>query len=173
MGDAGAAPQPRPVFDPTRFRDTMAAHPSGVAVITTIDRRGTPRGMTATAVCSVSASPPLLLVCVDRESRTLPALLDRHAFIVNFMKSGRHLVCRRFASKTDDKFDGFAWSESPAGLPVLAQDAGAWLECEIEHCVDAGDHMVVIGRVMHGSGPGPDHEPIVYYRREFRSWTPA
>ena len=58
------------------FFDVMASFPSGVAIVTTLDADGTPRGLTTTAVCSVSADPPTILVCVDRASRTLAAEVE-------------------------------------------------------------------------------------------------
>ena len=64
----------------------MSAFPTGVAIVTTLEPDGTPRGLTTNAVSSVSAEPPILLVCVDRDSRTLPALLHTKRFVVNFMR---------------------------------------------------------------------------------------
>ena len=77
----------------------------------------------------MSADPPLLLVCVDLESRTLEALRVRGRFVVNFMRQGRGDLCLLFASKADDKFAAVTWRPSPRGLPVLADDALAWAEC--------------------------------------------
>ena len=70
----------------------MSAFPTGVAVVTTLDAEGGPRGLTTNALCAVSAEPPLLLVCVDRESRTLPALLHSGRFVVNFLVDLSYLL---------------------------------------------------------------------------------
>ena len=93
----------------------MSAFPTGVAIVTTLEPDGTPRGLTTNAVTSVSAEPPILLVCVDRNSRTLPALLHTKRFVVNFMRSDHVEICQLFASKADDKFA--AWRGRP-GLAV-------------------------------------------------------
>ena len=110
----------------------MSAFPTGVAVVTTLDADGEPRGLTTNALCSVSAEPPLLLVCVDKESRTLPALLHSRRFVVNFLAERRDELARLFASKTDDKFGGVAWEPGLGGMPCLREDSLAYAECETE-----------------------------------------
>src|SRR2546428_13847279 len=90
--------------DRQTFFEIMASFPSGVAVVTTLDGEETPRGLTSTAVSSVSADPPLLLVCVDVESRTLDSLRVRGRFVVNSMRQGRGELCMLFASKAADTF---------------------------------------------------------------------
>ena len=149
----------------------MAAFPSGVAIITTLDEDRLPRGLTTTAVCSVSADPPLILVCVDRGSRTLPSLRSRRQFVVNFARVGAEALCDRFASKEEDKFAGVAWRPSPLGLPILDGHALAWLECEAEQHVEAGDHVVLIGRARAGGAPLQTQEPVVYHDRRYGRWT--
>src|SRR5437764_15186396 len=110
------------------FLEIMASFPSGVAIVTTLDGGDVPRGLTTTAVSSVSAEPPLLLVCVDLTSRTLPALRDGGRFVVNFLREGRSELARLFASKADDKFEGVDWRPTASGMPVLESDALAWAE---------------------------------------------
>jgi flavin reductase (DIM6/NTAB) family NADH-FMN oxidoreductase RutF len=153
------------------FAEIMASFPSGVAVVTTL-QNGDARGLTTTAVSSVSAEPPLLLVCVDLTSRTLPAMLERGAFVVNFLRSGRDALARRFASKAEDKFGGIAWRPSPAGLPILHDDAVAWAECSTEERIGAGDHVILLGRVDAGETLHPTDMPLMYYRRTWGEWTP-
>jgi len=105
------------------FMHIMSAFPTGVAIVTTLEPDGTPRGLTTNAVTSVSADPPILLVCVDRASRTLPALLHSKRFAVNFMRDDCAEICGLFASKADDKFAHVAYRASPGGLPLLEHDA--------------------------------------------------
>jgi flavin reductase (DIM6/NTAB) family NADH-FMN oxidoreductase RutF len=100
------------------FFEIMASFPSGVAIVTTLDPEGVPRGLTTTAVSSVSAHPPTVLVCVDLGSRTLDALRARRRFVVNFMGQGRSQLCLLFASKADDKFDRVSWRPTETGLPL-------------------------------------------------------
>ena len=155
------------------FTAIMAAFPTGVAVVTTLDAAGAPKGFASNAVTSVSAEPPLLLVCVDRTSRTLPSLLARGAFCVNFLKDGRHEICRKFASKCDDKFEEIAWMTVGSGLPLLTEDSLAHAECVTESIIEAGDHLIVIGRVVAGRPPAEEERPLAYYRRCYGQFAPC
>jgi flavin reductase (DIM6/NTAB) family NADH-FMN oxidoreductase RutF len=151
------------------FLAIMSAFPTGVAIVTTLEPDGTPRGLTTNAVTSVSAEPPILLVCVDRNSRTLPALLHTKRFVVNFMRSDHEEICRLFASKADDKFARVAWTPGRGGVPILHEGAVAHAECVTVEELELGDHVVVAGEVAAGSSPAGDDVPIVYFRRSYTS----
>ena len=151
----------------------MASFPSGVAIVTTAGADGTPYGLTTTALTSVSADPPTLLVCVDLSSRTLPVLRAAGRFVVNFMRAGRSDLCLLFASKAEDKFARVAWRRSQRGLPLLEHDAIAWAEVETEQELEVGDHVVLIGQVRDGGAHEHGLAPLMYYRRSWGVWTPA
>jgi flavin reductase (DIM6/NTAB) family NADH-FMN oxidoreductase RutF len=151
------------------FFAIMSAFPTGVAIVTTLEPDGTPRGLTTNAVTSVSAEPPILLVCVDRCSRTLPALLHTKRFVVNFMRDDCAELCALFASKADDKFSQIAWTPGKGEVPVLHEGAVAHAECSTLDELEVGDHVVVTGLVEAGSPPDPSDVPIVYFRREYSS----
>jgi flavin reductase (DIM6/NTAB) family NADH-FMN oxidoreductase RutF len=151
----------------------MASFPSGVAIVTTSTADGTPYGLTTTAVSSVSADPPTLLVCVDIGARTLPVLRASGRFVVNFMREGRGELCLLFASKADDKFAHVDWAPTPDGLPQLQKDSVAWAECTTDQQLEIGDHVVLIARVVDGGVAGADDSPLMYYRRSWGVWTPT
>jgi flavin reductase (DIM6/NTAB) family NADH-FMN oxidoreductase RutF len=155
--------------DRSHFVAIMSAFPTGVAIVTTLEPNGTPRGLTTNAVTSVSAEPPILLVCVARDSRTLPALLHTKRFVVNFMRDDCADVCTLFASKADDKFGQVAWTPGLGGVPVLHEGAIAHAECTTLEELEIGDHVVVTGLVEDGSPPDPAQAPIVYFRRSYAS----
>jgi flavin-dependent trigonelline monooxygenase, reductase component len=160
--------------DRDTFLEIMASYPAGVAIVTTLDADGTPRGLTTTAVSSVSADPPLLLVCVDQTSRTLPALRAGGRFVVNFLREGRAELARLFASKRDDKFEHVVWRPSASGIPVLEHDALAWAECTTVQEIEPGDHVVLLGHLEEGAGaPSDEDAPLMYYRRSWGVWRPA
>ncbi len=161
------------MVDRDTFVEIMASYPAGVAIVTTLDEDGAPRGLTTTAVSSVSAEPPLLLVCVDLTSRTLPALRAGGRFVVNFLREGRGEVARVFASKADDKFDHVRWERSPSGLPVLVADALAWAECVTVRELEPGDHVILLGQVEDGAGAADEDVPLMYYRRSWGVWRPS
>ena len=152
------------------FRRVLAAFAAGVAVVTTIDADGEPRGLTTTALTSVSLNPPLVLVCVGVESRTLPAIRHSGRFAVNLVDASAIELATRFASKDEDKFSDAAWRGGVYGSPVLHDDAVAWLECRLEREIEAGDHVVLIGHVEHGDATDDVRSPLTYYQRRFGTW---
>jgi flavin reductase (DIM6/NTAB) family NADH-FMN oxidoreductase RutF len=154
------------------FRRVMAELAAGVAVVTTVDEDGAPRGLTTTALTSVSLDPPLVLICIGSESRTLPAIRASGHFVVNLVHSAAGELAARFASKVEDKFADSAWRPGLRGSPVLHDHVHAWLECRVEREIEAGDHVVLLGHVEHGDATGEELEPLTYYRRRFGTWAP-
>lgn len=156
------------------FRALVGSFPTGVTVVTTLGVDGTPRGLTSNAFSSVSAVPPLLLVCVDKRSNTLPALEASGAFVVNFLAAGRDAVSNTFASKVDDKFAGLHWEPSTLsrGAPILVDDVIGYAECTTHQVIDAGDHAIFLGRI-EGGAVNADVRPLMYYRRQYATWPEA
>jgi flavin reductase (DIM6/NTAB) family NADH-FMN oxidoreductase RutF len=152
------------------FRGVVGSFPAGVAVVTSRGADGVPRGLTSNAICSVSASPPLLLVCVDKRSQTLASIREAGSFVVNFLAAGREELSDRFAAKHPDKLAGVAWEPSriAAGAPMLVDDVVAVAECVVTHEVDAGDHWVFIGGIE--AGAVYERVPLLYYRRSYAAW---
>ena len=145
------------------FCDIMGSFPTGVTVLTTVDPEGKPCGMTCSAVCSVSADPPLLLSCVRAPSSTLEAIRAARGFLVNFLASDAGELSTRFASRTPDKFAGVSWQPSELlGLPLL-EPTVAYAECALHDLVDAGDHRIVLGRIVAGRAM-VDRTPLGYWR---------
>jgi len=155
--------------EPATFRSIMAAFPTGVTVITTTGRDGEPKGFTSNAVTSVSLDPPMLLVCVALTSETLPVLRESRRFVVNFLKGGEHEISDRFARKGADKFDGLAYHDHD-GLPVLGDHTIAHAICETEDEIEAGDHIVLLGRVLAGDAIAGETQPLLYYRSKYTAW---
>lgn len=162
-----------PAISRQRFFEIMASFPSGVAIVTTLDADDVPRGLTTTAVSSVSADPPTLLVCVDLGSRTLAALRASRRFVVNFMCAGRSHLCLLFASKAPDKFADVEWAPTASGLPLLHHDVLAWAECATIHDVEIGDHALLVAGVQDGGVQAELEPPLMYYRRSWGVWTPT
>ena len=153
---------------PELHKQLLAGFPAGVTVVTAFDADRRPRGLTITAFAGVSLSPPLVLVCVDRQSNTLPAIRVSRGFTVNIMSTAAVDVCRLMASKSPDKFDGVDWSR-PAnreGGPVLHGHSTAHIACRTWREIDAGDRVIFIGVVTEGRSY-EDNEPLVFHRRNF------
>jgi len=155
--------------EPATFRSIMSAFPTGVTVITTTGQDGDPKGFTSNAVTSVSLDPPMLLVCVALTSETLPVLRQTRRFVVNFLKGGEHEISDRFARKGAEKFDGVEYDDQD-GLPVLRDHTIAHAVCETVEEIEAGDHIVLFGRVLDGDAIVGETQPLLYYRSKYTSW---
>ena len=156
--------------DRERYRALAGSFPTGVTIVTTLDGAGAPRGLTTQSFVGLSTEPPLLIVAIDKSSRTLPFLREHRAFVVNFLKVGGEQVATRFASKADDKFAGVPWRPAPAakGAPILHECAIAYAECIMTREVEAGDHWILIASVEGGDVLGGT--PLLYYKRTYASW---
>ncbi|MCA2010299.1 flavin reductase family protein [Pararhodobacter sp. CCB-MM2] len=135
--------------DPGHFRSAMARFPGAVTIITTQTPQGR-RGITATAVCSVTADPPSLLVCVNRATGTCQGILETGRFAVNLLAGPSGDMAMRFAgvggATGEEKFAMGDWRSDAMGLPVLA-DALVAFSCEVAESSAAGTHQVFIGQI--------------------------
>jgi flavin reductase (DIM6/NTAB) family NADH-FMN oxidoreductase RutF len=153
--------------DRAAFFALMSAFPTGVTIVSTLGEDGQPRGLTCTMTCSVSAEPPLLLVCIDKKSNTLPALRQAGRFVVNYLRDGRAELSNRFATHSPGKWIGVAWKPTRHGIPCLHADSLAYAECCVVNETDSGDHVIFIGRVVGGRPPAPGTQPLIYFRRTY------
>jgi 4-nitrophenol 2-monooxygenase / 4-nitrocatechol 4-monooxygenase, reductase component len=145
------------------FRNVIGHFATGVTVITAVDEER-PYGTTASAVTSLSLEPPMMLVCLDRESQTGRAITVAGRFAVNILGEDQADLALRFATKAPDKFDGVATTTGVFGEPLLA-DALATLECRVVEQTQGGTHVVFFGEVEAGSAR--DGAPLAYYRGQF------
>ena len=148
-------------FDSARFRTVLGHFPTGVTVITAAGPDG-PVGFTIGSFVSVSLDPPLVGFFPQRSSTTWPPMEQAGGFCVNVLTAEQGELCWRFAKETDDKFAGVAWQPAPvSGAPML-DGALAWIDCTIEQVSDAGDHVLVLGRVQDlGAAEG---DPQLFFR---------
>jgi flavin reductase (DIM6/NTAB) family NADH-FMN oxidoreductase RutF len=159
------------MIDPSHFRRVMGHFAAGVAVLTTLRDDGHPAGLTASAVCSVSLQPTLLLACVDRASESHRFVEGSGVFAVNVLEEGEgETLARRFGSSTgEDKFLGTAFHAERTGAPVL-DAALAWLDCRVRNAYDGGDHTIFVGEVE--AAETREGTPLVYYRGGYGRFAP-
>ena len=143
-------------FGEAHYRAVLGHFATGVTIVTAMDD-GQPAGLSVNSFTSVSLDPPLVAFCVARGSSTWPRIRATARFTVSILAEDQEDLSRVFATTGADKFRGVAWWEGPSGGPVLA-GALAWIECTIERVDDAGDHWIVLGRVVdlevgHTGGP--------------------
>ncbi len=177
-------------MDRRRYFDIMGAAPTAVTIVTTVDATegsgggsfvpadgddaeaalSRPVGLTVSAVTSVSAEPPILAICLDVRSRTLPIVVRAGRFAVNFLRGDRAELAARFAAPIADRFAGVGWCSGVLGVPILVDDALAYAECLVGGRFAIGDHVVVLGRVVDGAPPPPGSRPLMYFRHGFSAW---
>lgn len=151
------------------FRGLMSAFPTGVAVITSVDERGRPHGMTCTSLSSVTLDPPTLLLCLDIRSGTLAALRASGSVAVNLLHSRGRQAAEIFASRSAARFDHVAWQPTElTGMPGLVNDAFAVAECKVRDLTAVGDHMIVLAEVL--SVDQRADVPLLYGLRQFCTW---
>jgi flavin reductase (DIM6/NTAB) family NADH-FMN oxidoreductase RutF len=140
----------------------MRALAGAVTVLATV-HAGRRWGLTATAVCSLSAEPPRLLACVNQGGASFAAFQASRTFAVNVLADGQFTVAERFAGRdggAGDRFSTGAWHEGVLGLPVIAGAAGTF-ECRVAEIIDAGTHAILIGDVA-AVRTSDDGRPLLY-----------
>ncbi len=139
----------------------MSAVPTGVTVVTAMGDDN-PSGMTANAVVSLSAAPPMMLACLDREARTLSSVRASGRFGINVLAEDQAGLARRFATKDPEpeKWEDVAWAIEE-GAPRIA-GCVAWIRCELKDLIDGGDHLIVTGAVLETEAT--EREPLIFHR---------
>jgi flavin reductase (DIM6/NTAB) family NADH-FMN oxidoreductase RutF/pimeloyl-ACP methyl ester carboxylesterase len=136
-----------PAIDSKALRAAFGAFATGVTVVATTERDGSPRGFTANSFTSVSLDPPLVLVCIAKTASSYAVFSGTTGFAISILAESQRDVSGLFASKAADKFERAAWRRSGSGHPII-EEAAAWLDCRTERIVEAGDHAILIGRVL-------------------------
>jgi flavin reductase (DIM6/NTAB) family NADH-FMN oxidoreductase RutF len=152
-----------PVVAASDFRAAMRELAAGVTIVTA-GREAARRGLTATAVCSVSTDPPTLLVCVNRDAEGHAAIMASRTFCVNVIAAEHRALAERFAGRDGargaDRFDVGEWRSLSTGAPVLA-DAVAAFDCHVIHAIDCGTHTVFLGAVT-ATTTSPERAALFY-----------
>ncbi|GBQ44158.1 FMN reductase (NADH) RutF [Komagataeibacter europaeus] len=156
------------------FRNGMAALPGAVTVVTTDGPHG-PHGFTASAVCSVSDTPPTLLVCINRTTSAHPYILKHGVLAINVLHEAQHELSNTFSSRSRSMAERFAagkWHAGLTGAPVL-DDALVSFDCRIREIRDVGTHTIVIAHVVDVTVGNDDVRPaLVWFNRQYSRVTP-
>jgi len=155
--------------DGRHYRDVIGCFATGVTIVTAVGAEGSLEGMTANSVTSVSMEPILLAVCFNRGSTTLDAVISSGSFVVNLLSTEQENLSNAFARRGPAPFGDCNYTRAELGSPVLEGGLG-FLECKTHHSVEAGDHIVVFGEVVHcESKPG---DPLLFFRGGYREIAP-
>ncbi|WTI81785.1 flavin reductase family protein [Streptomyces sp. NBC_00726] len=160
------------------FRAALSRLAAGVVLVTAQeppldeDGRGEDVGMTATAFMSVSLDPPLVMVSLRNDSRMDDLLAEQPLWAVSVLAESQRHIAGRFAMKgrISDRllFEDIPYVRGEVTGAPLAGGALATLECRTEQRVVAGDHTLVIGRVLGARVPSGDGGPLTYFRGKYR-----
>lgn len=155
---------------PEQFRAALGQWPSGVSIVTS--RVGnTPVGMTVSAFFSVSLTPPLVAVCLDRKSATLDAIANGRRFAVNVLSAEQSALSDRFALAPElTRFDGVALLDEPGAMSPLLAKAVVNLDCEVDATHGAGDHVLCVGRVLLALPHAG--EPLLFHASRYHRLAP-
>ena len=154
--------------DKQAYREGMARLSAAVNVITTDGPAGR-AGFTASAVCSVTDTPPTLLVCANRANDSYPAMKTNGILCVNTLAGAHEPLSPLFAGLTDHtmaaRFEGATWHTLATGAPAL-DGALASFDCRIVQIIEVGTHDVFICEV-DAVETGSMHEGLIYYARGY------
>lgn len=152
--------------DAADFKAALSRFPAGVTVITMVGPEGD-HGMTASAFCSLSLDPPLVLVCVKNGNTTHGRLLDAPGFGVNILSQAQEHLSNRFAGygpPMDDWFSDLEVERGEASGAPLIGGSLARLDCSLYGTREGGDHTIFIGKVEGGAVSEGDPDPLIYMR---------
>src|SRR3989442_12914758 len=173
------------------FRQVAGQFATGVTVVTTCSQ-GKPAGITVNAFCSVSLEPPLVLVCIDLISLTLPVIRESGSFAVNILTNEQEHLSRCFAGSTQERYEHFCHTNfhtAATGAPII-DDSLAFIDARVVAEYPGGDHVIFLGQVEamgtngqvvfarkadrehtivveHGSN-GAEKAPLAYYLGQYR-----
>ncbi|MDH4145928.1 MAG: flavin reductase family protein [Acidimicrobiia bacterium] len=154
-----------PATDSAHFRKVLGAFPTGVTVVTAVDD-GKPVGMAIGSFTSVSLDPPLVAFLPTKASSTWASIERAGSFCVNVMADDQGALCAQFASRMDDKFEGVDWEPTDdTGAPRLA-NCIAWMDCTTDAVHDAGDHVIVVGRV-EAMDVDREAPPLLFFKGQY------
>lgn len=145
------------------FRRVLGHYASGITVVTAlVDEQAV--GMTCQSFFSLSMDPPLIAFAPSKSSRSYADIRRSKSFCINILSESQQHISNGFARSNSDKFAGIEWQAGKSGSPILP-DVLSWIDCEFEAEHDAGDHYLVIGRVLDMRAT--DQQPLLYFQGKY------
>ena len=157
-----------PLVNSTDFVTAMSQHASSVTIITTVESN-VRYGLTATAVTSVTATPPRLLICINKSGSTHEKIVSAGIFAVNVLSEDQEKIGEAFSGMFGKDFDRFSlgvWATMATGSPIL-QNTSSSFDCKLVQTVDQSTHSLFIGEVL-ATTARQNADPLLYANRRFR-----
>jgi len=155
-------------LDPQAFKDLMR-HQAGAVTLIATGKKGNRTGLIATAVCSLTDSPPSLLICVNESASAHDLIAETKSFSVNLLCPSHKELVRVFTGQTglagEARFDDTLWQTLKTGAPVL-KDALCTFDCDVSDIKKVSTHTIYIGEVRAGQSRD-EEDPLVYFRGGF------
>jgi flavin reductase (DIM6/NTAB) family NADH-FMN oxidoreductase RutF len=162
-------------IDTRELRNAFGCFATGITVVTALDEKDAAVGITANSFSSVSLDPPMLLWCLDRKSQTFEVFSACGTFVITVLDANGAPIASRFAMKGGHSAEGLDTVPTELGPPTFA-DALAVFECDTHARHDAGDHMIILGRIRRFTHlPDPERKgpgPLLYYRGRYGNLAP-
>ena len=174
MADATKTAPSKVRIDPQTYRDVMGRFVTGVTVVTTLENPDAsdaqPWGTTVNSFTAVSLDPPLVLVSIGQERSIHPIIERTRRFAVNILGEDSQALSDCFAGAPSQlprsAFCDAAYALGECGLPIL-ESAIAYVGCEVERIITAGDHTLYIARVVEAATRDEPGWPLLYFRRHY------
>ncbi|MFD8081577.1 flavin reductase family protein [Kitasatospora sp. NPDC059722] len=149
------------------LRNVLGRFATGVVAVTSADpATGHRAGLVANSFCSASLEPALVSFCVAHTSASWPLIRSAEPLGISILGAQQAEAANRLAASGTDKFQGLPWTSSPGGAPIL-DGALAWLECAVEAEHPAGDHVIVVARVLRLDALA-DGDPLLFFRGSYQ-----
>lgn len=149
-------------FDSRALRNAFGCFATGVTVVTTKPDGADPIGITANSFSSVSLEPPLVLWCLDKGSDTLPIFEKTDNYAINVLSEEQTALSNHYAKTGQHSMIDDQWRTAKTGAPLI-DGALAHFDCALHARHDAGDHIIMVGRILHFESAG-EGKPLIYAR---------
>ena len=146
----------------TKFKEALGNYPTGVTIVTMMTEDNIPLGLTVNSFASVSIDPLLILWSIDKRVSTYNHFTNSKKFAVHILASDQSELCYLFAARDVDRFSNCEWETSEYKLPII-KNVAAILQCETYQTIEAGDHMIILGKVVDITGD--NRAPLLYHKR--------
>lgn len=158
--------------DPQAMRNSMRLWASGVSVVTSGDAYER-AGLTVSAFNSLSLEPPMILICLHKDSHAIPLIEKTGIFAVSILGADQGIISDRFAGRVplaegEDRFTGVTTYTAATGAPIIGS-AIAWLDCRVASRHDGSTHWIYIGEVVATGTDEIEHTPLLYFDRAYRA----